>query len=402
MEPDMACCIIQKMEDKGHEIGTLHADNDTTTQSRLPSTIIKKNDKSHVKKNLASSLYSLSKKHKQLKSTGVIPYIVRCFMYTISKHQGFKETLGAELATVVPHIFGDHNQCSSSWCTYNKDPTKFRYKHLPDGKALSGDHLKEDLEKLAKSYIDRADRLMNLGSTQANESFNNSVASFAPKNRFYGGTKSLKARISSAVMLKNEGSGWLSKVNENILLSPGQMTKLHGLRRDKIRKRVRDMKRTVAFKRKRISLKNKNVRCDRREAVKEGDTYGNEIELQEDADIETILSKIKLSGEETVVVFDLETTGLPRRSDITQLAAFDGEELFNSYIIPSHNISPTVSSLTGLSFDFHTNQMYHHGTPVKSEDLYTAMRDFIDYINKKQKPILFGHNIAAYMMFLFC
>lgn len=58
-----------------------------------------------------------------------------------------------------------------------------RFKHLPCGKPLSGDHLKEDLHNLAKSYISRADRLLNLGSTQANESFNNSVASFAPKNR---------------------------------------------------------------------------------------------------------------------------------------------------------------------------------------------------------------------------
>ena len=40
------------------------------------------------------------------------------------------------------------------------------------------------MENLAKSYIARADRLKNLGSTQANESFNNSVASFAAKNRY--------------------------------------------------------------------------------------------------------------------------------------------------------------------------------------------------------------------------
>jgi hypothetical protein len=59
----------------------------------------------------------------------------------------------------------------------------FRYKNLPYGKALSGDHLKRDLEQLAQTYFDRVDRLVNLGSTQANESFNNTVASFAPKNR---------------------------------------------------------------------------------------------------------------------------------------------------------------------------------------------------------------------------
>lgn len=60
----------------------------------------------------------------------------------------------------------------------------YRFKHLPNGKALSGDKLREELDKLAQSYIERADRLLNLGSTQSNESFNNSVASFAPKNRY--------------------------------------------------------------------------------------------------------------------------------------------------------------------------------------------------------------------------
>lgn len=60
----------------------------------------------------------------------------------------------------------------------------YRFKHLPNGQPLSGDQLKNELDQLAQSYIDRADKLLNLGSTQRNESFNNSVASFAPKNRF--------------------------------------------------------------------------------------------------------------------------------------------------------------------------------------------------------------------------
>ncbi|XP_063442586.1 uncharacterized protein LOC134722883 [Mytilus trossulus] len=224
-----------------------------------------------------------------------------------------------KLATIVPHIFGHHEQCSSTWCTYVKDPTKFRFKHLPNGKALSGDKLREELDKLAQSYIERADRLLNLGSTQSNESLNNSVASFAQKTgmiRFYGWTKSLKARVSSAVMQKNEGYGWLSK----------------------------------------------------RESVKEGDTYGGEIEVQEHIDTETIPSKMKLEGEESVVVFDLETTGLSRKSDLTQLAAFDGTTVFNEYVSPREVISPKSSEITGLTFDFSCDQMYHHGKPVKSRD----------------------------------
>ncbi|XP_071162389.1 uncharacterized protein [Mytilus edulis] len=396
MEPDMACSMIQRLAEDGYTVGTLHADNDATTQSRLPRSIIKKDDKTHVKKNLSKRLYGLSKNYKQLKSAKVIPYIVRCFMYTISKHQNSKQSMKTELATIVPHIFGHHEQCSPTWCTYVKDPTKFRFKHLPNGKALSGDKLREELDKLAQNYIERADRLLNLGSTQSNESFNNSVASFAPKNRFYGGTKSLKARVSSAVMQKNEGYGWLSKVNKNSLLSPGHLTILHGIRKDRRRKQIRKTQSTTNFKRKRLTIKSKKLKDNQRESVKEGDTYGGEIEVQEHIDTETIPSKMKFGGEESVVVFDLETTGLSRKSDITQLAAFDGTTVFNEYVSPREVISPKSSEVTGLTFDFSCDQMYHHGKPVKSRDIQIVLLEFIEFISKKKKPILFGHNIASF------
>ncbi|CAC5422359.1 unnamed protein product [Mytilus coruscus] len=217
MEPDMACSMIQRLAEDGYTVGTLHADNDATTQSRLPRSIIKKDDKTHVKKNLSKRLYGLSKNYKQLKSAKVIPYIVRCFMYAISRHQNCKQSMKAELATIVPHIFGHHEQCSPTWCTYIKDPTKFRFKHLPNGKALSGDKLKEELDKLAQSYIERADRLLNLGSTQSNESFNNSVASFAQKTGM--------PYITLGFLL--------IKVNKKSLLSPGHLTILHGIRKDR-------------------------------------------------------------------------------------------------------------------------------------------------------------------------
>ncbi|XP_076083995.1 uncharacterized protein LOC143054830 [Mytilus galloprovincialis] len=396
MEPDMACSMIQRLAEDGYTVGTLHADNDATTQSRLPRSIIKKDDKTHVKKNLSKRLFGLSKNYKQLKSAKVIPYIVRCFMYTISKHQNSKQSMKTELATIVPHIFGHHEQCSPTWCTYVKDPTKFRFKHLPNGKALSGDKLREELDKLAQNYIERADRLLNLGSTQSNESFNNSVASFAPKNRFYGGTKSLKARVSSAVMQKNEGYGWLSKVNKNSLLSPGHLTILHGIRKDRRRKQIRKTQSTTNFKRKRLTIKSKKLKDNQRESVKEGDTYGGEIEVQEHIDTETIPSKMKFGGEESVVVFDLETTGLSRKSDITQLAAFDGTTVFNEYVSPREVISPKSSEITGLTFDFSCDQMYHHGKPVKSRDIQIVLLEFIEFISKKKKPILFGHNIASF------
>ncbi|CAC5403325.1 unnamed protein product [Mytilus coruscus] len=136
--------------------------------------------------------------------------------------------------------------------------------------------------------------------------------------------------------------------------------------------------------------------CNVNWTVKEGDTYGGEIEVQEHIDTETIPSKMKFEGEESVVVFDLETTGLSRKSDITQLAAFEGTTVFNEYVSPREVISPKVSELTGLTFDFSCDQMYHHGKPVESRDIQIVLLEFIDFISKKKKPILFGHNIAAF------
>ncbi|XP_063420899.1 protein PML-like [Mytilus trossulus] len=140
----------------------------------------------------------------------------------------------------------------------------------------------------------------------------------------------------------------------------------------------------------------KKLKDNQRESVKEGDTYGGEIEVQEHIDTETIPSKMKFGGEESVVVFDLETTGLSRKSDITQLAAFDGTTVFNQYVSPREVISPKSSEITGLTFDFSCDQMYHHGKPVKSRDIQIVLLEFIEFISKKKKPILFGHNIASF------
>lgn len=53
MEPDMACSMINRMENNGYPVTTIHADNDATTQARLPVRIKTKDDKTHVKKKLS-------------------------------------------------------------------------------------------------------------------------------------------------------------------------------------------------------------------------------------------------------------------------------------------------------------------------------------------------------------
>ena len=90
--------------------------------------------------------------------------------------------------------------------------------------------------------------------------------------------------------------------------------------------------------------------------------------------------------------------GLSRKSDITQLAAFDGATVFNEYVSPMEVISAKVSEITELTFDFSCDQMYHHGKPVKSRDFQIVLLDFFYFISKKirRNPFLFGHSIASF------
>ena len=59
----------------------------------------------------------------------------------------------------------------------------FRFKYLPDGKPLRNDKLKEELTEISSEWKKLAAQLIDVGSTQANENFNNIVASKAPKSR---------------------------------------------------------------------------------------------------------------------------------------------------------------------------------------------------------------------------
>ncbi|CAC5394753.1 unnamed protein product [Mytilus coruscus] len=228
MEPDMALEMTHNLKDNGCPIHVLHADNDSTTTTRLKvdfKELQKKDDQNHIKKGFSKKLYDLSKTFKELKHPEVIPYLVRCFMYAIKENNDSSENIKSAFSRLVQHIFGDHTLCTDAeWCTYKNDPEKFRYKSLPNGESLSNDALKKEISTLMEKYSTRAGTLQNMGSTQGNENFNQIVASKAPKSRFYGGSSSLSNRLSASVLQKNEGYTWLSKVNEASLLSPGQHT----------------------------------------------------------------------------------------------------------------------------------------------------------------------------------
>jgi len=73
-------------------------------------------------------------------------------------------------------------QCGT-WCKYGTDPTSC-YRSLPYHKPLSDEPLRDALDALIVKYVAKADSLSAIGSSQANESFNQMVSSKAPKNKF--------------------------------------------------------------------------------------------------------------------------------------------------------------------------------------------------------------------------
>ncbi|CAG2253222.1 unnamed protein product [Mytilus edulis] len=320
MEPDMAISMARELEETGCAIDVIHGDNDSTTTSRLKAvfpSIEKKDDSNHTKKGITSKLYKLSHKYKVLKQPNVISYIGRCFMYAIKECQTKEpESLRKSLDIIVPHLYGDHSLCASedaTWCSYQKNPSQFRYRSLPQGKPLTCPSLQTDLKAIVNSQKDRAACLTNLGSTQANENFNFIVSTKAPKNNRKEATKE----------------------------------------------------------------------------IHEGVTYSEAAELHQDEELTQtteIPNRLTLPENQfTYVVFDTETTGRGRNSDILQIAA--GND-FNVYAQPRCEISEQASAVNMLRYDRGTNTMFHRGIPVLSKPIQEALLDFIEYLKKVLNPYL--------------
>ena len=215
MEADLAVEILNNTKEKHFEVSTLIGDDDTTTMARIkeqvPHPVKKWSDVNHAKKALGTSLYKLQKHHKQL-TTPVIKYFQKCFTYALNQNKDDEAGVKKNILCIVPHSFGEHDKCGA-WCGYEKNPDSYRHSSLPKGANLHGDEMRKDLEAILSIYAGNAQKLAPCGSTLANESFNNSVASKAPKARHYSGSESLDFRVRAAACQKNLGHEYIALVS---------------------------------------------------------------------------------------------------------------------------------------------------------------------------------------------
>ena len=186
------------------------------------------------------------------------------------------------------------------------------------------------------------------------------------------------------------------QVNVTASMSPGENTVKISKTLNRKRQWTKQKQKTAAFKKRRLQLKKLKRKSQNLASVKEGDTYKPNLDMASDIDIETIPSPPQLNGNESFIIFDLETTGLSRNSDISQIAAYNGVNKFNNYVLPRCDISKEASKITGITFHRSSNKMYQNGEEVQAVTQREALLNFIEFLEKKDTSILVGHNIAMF------
>ncbi|XP_061173391.1 uncharacterized protein LOC133182561 [Saccostrea echinata] len=247
MESDMAVEMLSELKSKGFHVKKLIMDNDTTTISRK---ILKFQP---YQKNVTNKLYSLRKEEKYNNlGPKAINHLTKCFAYAVKGSED-AASMKKNLEAIPRHVFGDHSRCSE-WCGFVKSPSTYKPTSLPYGKYMAEEDLQLDLTTMFEEYAANSEKLLKVGSTQTNESFNHTVATKNPKTNFYSASESTSFRVAAAVAHKNIGLQTFTRVYENSLLSPGKHTNSYISKASRKRDYQKIVKSSVECKKRRREL----------------------------------------------------------------------------------------------------------------------------------------------------
>ena len=298
MEPAAGADVAKQIEDSGLPVDVLIMDEDATTIPKIAAavqhSVTKWSDMNHIRKHLGNALYTLQKVHRTSLPVATISWLQKCFTYAVAQNKGSAENVEAAIKTIVPHAFGEHDKCGA-WCQYKTDPENYTHKHTPNGEDLQGEKLKEELSAVFNKLASNAAKIAPYASTKDVESFNNIVATKAPKSRHYAGSEALKGRVNCAVAQKNCGIGYVNQVNEKAGLSPGMIFKRHASTCDKKRKRQVEKENSKEFKRQKLEKKFAKCQSEKAKTIREGPTYESNIgleQVQNDSEDEVIPTSV--------------------------------------------------------------------------------------------------------------
>ena len=214
MEAAVGVRLLQQVPNHGVKYNMFIGDDDSATIAKIREeveyNVEKWSDASLATRTIVSHLNKISSERKNQPgesplSQEVIEYFRKCFSYCQSQNKGDPERLKVTMNAIVPHAFGDHQQCQYhklNWCKYIKNPDQYRHKDLPNGNDLQGESLKIVLTNLFNVYVTLLSKNWFL-MPFLNESWDSTVGSKAPKIRFYGGSESSDQRVAAVVAQTN-------------------------------------------------------------------------------------------------------------------------------------------------------------------------------------------------------
>ena len=445
MEPDVAVDLFERAVQSKIKYNVYTGDDDTTTQSHIREKVSyeveKQSDVIHTKRSLLSKLYTLKSQQKfpgcSSLSVKVISYLAKCFGYCVAQNKNNPESLQTAIRNIIPHAFGNHENCSDTWCQFNKDPITYRHNELPFGKDLHGDDLEKALTKVFEDYSTDivVKKLAPATNSQRNEAFNNVVGSKNPKIRFYGGSESNDFRVACGVSQTNEGHSYICKTLKEVNIEPGYHCTTYNEAVDAKSSKEKIRKSSIPFKKRRTQLHRDKFSSNVKSEAREGTTYERNVGLNLDATKDDSVAKLlklaqqlektrfqeyermvppfktrpiqpKISYNDAIryqfVVFDIETTGLSKQTQICQLAAVTKEgKIYNEYVLPECDIDHRASRINKLSVKVVSGRrtLLKENVPVHSVPLSKCLQNFCTFLFNDKTDchiILIGHNSSVF------
>ncbi|CAH3174474.1 unnamed protein product [Porites lobata] len=412
MEPEVGVRLFNDAPNYGVKYSVFIGDDDTIIakiHEEVGYNVEKWSDSSHATRTLVSHLHKIKSEKNNLPgesvlSQKVIDYFQKCFSYCLTQNKGDPEKMRKSSIAIVPHAFGEHKTCEEnrlSWCKWLQNPDTYSHKDLPNGKDLTGEHLKKNLTSLFSIYsIDIViNKLVENASSQSNESLHSTVGSKVPKIRFYGGSESADQRIAAAVAQTNLGKQYLVDTLHCADIEPGQITEQ--------KRTMIDYERDAGQKRNGITLTLEPDLLQKAvvtpQELKEFEKYVPTFSERPSKKYITCPDDENSVKSFSFVIFDTETSCGGKQAEIIQLAAETKEgRSFSTFSTPKKEISPHASRVNKFKISWVGGKkcLYRGGNILQTVPFRECLRSFVDFLEESKgscdKIVLIGHNSASF------